>query len=71
MKRGQAESYRNYEVQFVAAMAEFNSIAQYALNVFLIFFMLLANISIDSYQHISILASATKESVSSGSLTHH
>ena len=70
-KRGQTENCSNYKVQFAAAMAKFNSTAHSALNEFLKFLMLLANISIDSYQHISILTSATKGYVSSDTLTHH
>ena len=34
-KRGQTENYRNYEVQFAAAIAKFNSNANSALTEFL------------------------------------
>jgi len=59
VKRGQTESFRNFEGRFAAQVAKFHAHSDdVKLPESLIAFMLLGNSNIDSGQRISVLASA-------------
>ena len=58
-KRGNSESYQNFESKFSAEVSKLNSHALNTLPESFRAFMLLAYSSVDTNQHISILAATT------------
>ena len=70
-KRGNNESFRNFESRFTASIAKMKSHSSNALLESLTDFMLLSNSNNDANQRISILASATSHNdVSASPLTN-